>query len=181
MSKNISKKTIGLIAVSFLLIACLGVGSAMAYFTTYAVAQGGYPISLGFTETEIEEEVTDKKVVTIKNTGDFECFIRIKALVGDKYKSNLTYTETLAQGESAKWILGEDGYYYYRDVLKPGETSKALVVSFSFPKDTEASDEFNVIIIQEETKVLYKENGTPYADWDKLADVVQSEYQKEVE
>ena len=56
----------------------LAVGSAMAYFTTYTTAGGGVTMNMGFTET-IPNETVDKdgKHVTITNTGDYDCFVRV--------------------------------------------------------------------------------------------------------
>ena len=34
----------------------------------------------------------------------------------------------------------------------------------------DSTEDFNVIVIQECTAVLYDENGNPYADWDRIAD-----------
>ena len=174
MKRNISKKTIYLTAIAAFLAVGLSVGTAMAYFTTYAVAQGGYTIHLGRTETEMEETVNlvdPRKEIKLKNTGDFDCFVRLKALTGDAYKENMKYIEP---GEEGKWTPGVDGYYYYSDVLKPEELTTQLNVSFLFPENE--IEKFNVIIIQECTPVLYEADGTPYADWNNKADVSQSYY-----
>lgn len=177
MNNRINKRTICLTAVAVFLIAGLTVGTAMAYFTTYAVAQGGYTIKLGGTETEIEEKVElvdPMKEITIQNTGDYDCYVRLKALVGDAFKEKMKYSEP---GEERKWTPGADGYYYYSDILKPGESSSQLKVSFEFPKEELA--QFNVIIVQECTPVLYEADGTPYADWNNTADVSQSFFVQE--
>ena len=48
----------------------LTVGSAVAYFTTYATAQGGVTMNMGFTETKPHEEVGRKR----KTCHDFQCW-----------------------------------------------------------------------------------------------------------
>ncbi len=170
MRKNINKKTICLAAAAVVLSASIGVGSAMAYFTTYAVAEGGYQIHLGFTETDIEEEVVNgRKEVQIKNTGGYDCYIRMKALTGDAYKAGLTYSEPDGAG---KWTPGADGYYYYSDIVSPNETTSQINVGFKFPEGQ--ADSFNVIIIQECTVVRYNENGEAYVDWDEVANISES-------
>lgn len=40
----------------------------------------------------------------------------------------------------------------------------------------EYTDDFNVIVIQECTPVLYDENGNPYADWNVILDTKQDSY-----
>jgi len=174
MEKNIGKKTICLAVAAVFLVTCLSVGTTMAYFTTYAVAQGGYSIVLGGMETEIEEEVNlvdPRKEVKIKNTGNTESFVRLKVLTGNVLKENMQCTEPGGEG---KWIAGEDDYYYFSDVLQPDESTTQLNVSFVFPK--EKLEQFNVIIVQECTPVLYDAEGMPYADWNNKADISQSVY-----
>lgn len=170
MKKNrISTICLALAAVA--LVAVLGVGTAMAYFTTYVLTDGGKALELDFTDTEISEEViAGQKQIVLTNTGDQPAYVRIKALVGDAYKDSIVYSEP---GNAGNWTPGADGYYYYNDILEPGESTTQLNVSFAFPEG-EAPADFNVIIIQESTPVLYDENGNPYADWSVKADIVQS-------
>lgn len=171
-------KTICLASVVLTLVAGIAVESAMAYFTTYVTAKGGYTLELGFTKTEIQEEVEyGKKVVTLTNTGDYDCYVRLKALTGDAYKDSLVYSEP---DDAGKWVPGVEGYYYYNEIVAPGGTSTALEVKFSFPEGKEPTN-FNVIIIQECTPVLYDEYGNPYGDWSVTADVTQSVYKGEDE
>ena len=171
MKNRKAKQTICLAAAAAVLVGSLSIGSALAYFTTYTQAEGGVVLDLGFTQTLPEEKVVNgAKQVTIKNTGDYDCYVRMKALVGDDY--TITYSEP---DEAEKWAPGADGFYYYSDMLaaKTGVTSRIDVnITFPEPEDGEAPD-FNVIIIQECTPVLYDNEGNPYADWNKTADVTK--------
>lgn len=172
LKRLISKKQICLAVTAAVLATGLCAGTAMAYFTTYATAKGGVPIELGYTETKSQETVVaEMKEIKLENTGDYPCFVRVKALTGDAYKEGLRYQEPSGEG---KWVPGADGYYYYDEVLAPGELTPQLDVSFSFPKEKPA--DFNVIIVQENTPVLYDEDGNPYGDWNATADVSQSVY-----
>ena len=178
MKNKWSKKTICLVLTALVLVAGLGVGSAMAYFTTYAMAKGSEAVVLKFGDTEIDEDVVaGQKQIVLKNTGDGACYVRLKALTGDKYKDSLVYSEP---DNAGKWTPGADGYYYFSDIVVPKGTSTELEVKFAFPAEEEPTD-FNVIIIQECTPVLYDENGNPYADWSVTADVTQSVYKEEGE
>lgn len=65
------------------------------------------------------------------------------------------------------WSKGADDYWwYYSDILPAGQTTNPeLVISYEFPSVDDKPEEFNVIVIQECTPVLYDEDGNPYADW----------------
>ena len=172
MKKRFSKNFC-LAAAALTLTAGISVGSAMAYFTTYATASGGAVISLGSTTIVPEEEVVGmEKRISVKNTGDYECFVRVKVFAGDKYQPGLVFIPDQAGTLSQ----GEDGYYYCSQVIPAGGVSETFRVKI----DTmDSEDDFNVIVIQECTAVLYDENGNPYADWSRIADSEQSEYHEE--
>ena len=163
MMNKLSKKTICLAVAALALTGTLAVGSAYAYFTTYSEAKGNVVFELGETHTEPHEEVIGgKKIVSIENTGDYDCYIRIRAYAGNNY--NLTYGD----GGFGKWYDGEDGYWYYRDILTVGSVSKKVnvILPQELLKDVTDEKDLNVIVIQECTPVQYDDNGEPYADWD---------------
>ena len=90
MKKYLDKRTLCLAGAAILLAGSTAVGSAMAYFTTYATASGGAEVSLGFTQTIPEETIYNgAKHIVIKNQGDYGCFVRVKVLTGDQYKDIL--------------------------------------------------------------------------------------------
>lgn len=162
MMSKLSKKTICLAAAAIALTGTLAVGSAYAYFTTYSEAKGNVVFQMGETRTEPHEEVEKgKKIVSIENTGDYDCYIRVKAYAGNNY--NLSY----ADGGSGKWYDGGDGYWYYKDILEAGSTSETVLVNIPKELLEDITDEkdLNVIVIQECTPVQYDDDGEPYADW----------------
>ena len=158
--RKLHKKPLIMAVATLALTGTLAVGSAMAYFTTYSTAGGGVKMNMGFTETVPKEEVDkDGKHITIENTGDYNCFVRVKAFapveVGRSY--NAPY---------GGWPAGDEGYWYYDDVLPAGKTTEQeLNITYKFPEGNDKPEEFNIVVIQECTPVLYKEDGTPYADW----------------
>ena len=175
MKQNRTKK-ICLTAIALVMAMGIMVGTAMAYFTTYAVAEGGVTLDLGFTKTQIEEEVINgKKEIKLTNTGDYDCYVRLRAYTGDAYKDSIAYSEP---GAAGLWTPGSDGYYYYNAIVPAGATTEQIDVSFTFAEGEDPAD-FNVIIIQESTPVLYDENGEAYADWSVKADISQSVYEGE--
>ena len=85
MNKKMSK-TICLAATALVLTMGLAVNTAMAYFTTYATAKGGVTLELDFSEVKINEDVVNqKKQIVLENTGDVDCYVRVKALAGNAH------------------------------------------------------------------------------------------------
>ena len=167
MKKSLNKKTLGLAGAALFLTAGLSVGSAMAYFTTYTQVSGGVSLILGTTSTIPEETVEDwTKHVTIENTGDIDCFVRVRAFAGSQYQDGLVYS-----GEN--WSLAADGYYYYSEILSPGERSGELRIAID---NMESNQSFNVIVVQESAPVIYDGDGNPTGDWDHILDSGENVY-----
>ena len=120
--RKLHKKPLIMATAALALTGTLAVGSAMAYFTTYTTAGGGVTMNMGFTET-IPNETVDKdgKHVTIKNTGDYDCFVRVKAFA----PMELTYT-----ADPDKWEAKNDGYWHYKEVL-PAKKSTSTELNIS--------------------------------------------------
>ena len=177
MKSKWNERVLGVAAAALVLVAGATAGKALAYFTTYVTAQGGQELSLGFTTTIPNEKVENwQKSITIENTGDKDCYVRVKAFAGDKY--GLTY----ADGSGGKWSLGAEGYYYWQDILAPGAVTGTLIVKID---KLDARESFNVIVVQECIPVPYDENGNPVpwdqVDWNEPADVVKNETQETVQ
>lgn len=160
-----SKRTVWAAAAAMGLVSMAAIGNAKAYFTTYATARGGHEITLA-PVTEVKERFSDwTKHVSLKNTGDAECYVRVRAFAGSTYE--LEY-----QG-GGNWHEGADGYWYYDRILPLGAETDVLDVKIKLPTVTDEfgnqmtyTEDFNVVVIQECTAVLYREDGTPYADWE---------------
>lgn len=156
--RKLHKKPLIMAVATLALTGTLAVGSAMAYFTTYTTAGGGVTMNMGFTETVPDEKVDENgKHVTIKNTGNYDCFVRVKAFA----PVELTYN-----APDGGWSAGKDDYWYYDEILPAGQTTGSeLNITYTFPSGDDKPEEFNIVVIQECTPVLYDEDGNPYADW----------------
>lgn len=148
------------------MIALAGLNSANAYFTTYAEASGGFPLELGDI-TVIEEEVSDwTKHFVVESSADSQpVYIRARAFSGSAY--NLEYSNPEEGEEGAgpgTWSLGEDGFYYYSDIVNASEKTSELLIKITNPPQ-DVTVKFNVVVIYESTPVQYHEDGSPYADW----------------
>lgn len=153
------KKTNLMLAASAVcLVLSATVNTASSYFTTYAEAKGGYTIELG-DRTEISEKFSGwVKYVTITSAQDSKpVYVRAKAFAGSMY--TLEYS-------GSGWTAGNDGYYYYSDILNASESTGELLVQISgVPVNPDNEKSFNVVVVYESTPVVYREDGTSYADW----------------
>lgn len=76
-----SNRLIAVMAVvAVVLITAVSTKEAMAYFTTYATAQGSLPVTLG-PKTEVHENFKDwTKNIQVENTGDVSVYVRVRLL-----------------------------------------------------------------------------------------------------
>lgn len=166
-----SRKTIAAAVVAAAMAAGISVGDARAYFTTYATARGGHEVTVG-TGSQIKEGFSEwTKHVVLANTGDAPCYVRARAFAGSAY--------SLEHAGGGRWREGDDGYWYYGEILPPGGETEPLDIRIVLPTVTETdmegdplpyTEDFNVVVVQECTAVLYTEEGEPYADWDAVMD-----------
>lgn len=168
--KFLKNKTFWLGVAAIVMAGSLTAQSAMAYFTTYVKAKGGYEITLG-SETEIEEKVKDMtKEITISNTGKTDCYVRVKVFCGSQL--DIKFSGAVDNKGNDYWTLGDDGYWYYKDVLPAGSKSEVLKAKIEVPEDYK--DTFNVVVVQECTPVQYNADGTAVdpakADWNVKVD-----------
>lgn len=159
-----------LAALALLLILGGGIRGAMAYFTTYIIADGGYEVRFGG-DVDLEEEVSSwTKHLVVRNADAAEpVYVRARAFCGSQYA--LSYT-----APAGKWTDGGDGYYYYEDILYGGQTAAELDIYIgNVPESPADGGGFHVVVIYETTPVLFRADGTPYADWNQVLDTVQTE------
>lgn len=153
-------KNIVLSLIALVLISSLGLNKALAYFTTHTSATGGYTMNLGFTDTRIDEEVDhDGKHVVIENVGDYDCFVRVKVFGADSLQ--------LKYQLGNHWQENEDGYFYYNQALASKEKTTELNVKYTLPevKDENKDKDYNIVVIQEFTPVVYDDSGNLVASW----------------
>ena len=127
------------------------------------IATGGYKMDLGFTDTKIEEDVDkDGKHVVITNVGDYDCFVRIKVFAADnlKIKYNL----------GKDWQESDDGYIYYNKVLSSKDKTSELNIKYTLPEvnDDNKDNDYNIVVIQEFTPVVYDDQGNLIANWQQV-------------
>lgn len=176
-------------AAALCLTAGLTVGKAMAYFTTYARSEGTVSVSLDFPHVDVEEEVTNlTKHITVANTGEADCYVRVKVLAGEKYQEQLAFTPGDGWGERQ-----EDGYFYYNRILKaqgtePESSTRTTVLDAAIAlkdqtgvmaggvvseAEKDGLKEFNIIVVAECTPVFYDDDGNPQYSWEAAEPVLE--------
>ena len=160
------KQRIAIAAVA--LILCCSVGATLAWLVT---ATG--PVKNTFEPTWVECEVTDtykdgvKTDIIVTNpkedSGDIknvDAYIRVTFAAtwedpNDNYtavaKDTSKFYENLAAATlNSDWVKGGDGFYYYKKIVKVGEsTSPVFTSALTIPTDTVNGYELNVQILAE--------------------------------
>ncbi len=159
------KKKILLTAACAVLILSATIGSAVAYFSTYEKALGGYVLHLDDYEEYTEEfqDWTKKVVITSKKDSKEDVYVRVRAYAGTQVKLQYIADDS--------WTPAADGFYYYSGILKPGESSSEIDVKISNIPTGVDLQSFNVVVVYEATPVRYHADGSPYADWSEVLDV----------
>lgn len=155
------KSFLALLAAALLVIST--VGAAVAYFSALDKAAGDAKIVLKG-KTEIHEGSDSKeKDVTIKNVGETDVVVRVKAFGPAQMVLTIN---------NQNWVEGEGGYYYYKGILKPeapgNETAAGTFkakIDVSEKEKAELGDQFSITVVQECSVVIDKEAGTNSAGW----------------
>lgn len=158
------RNAIVLSVIALVLVLGTAIGTTWSFFTTYAETIGGLPIAFS-DRTQIPPIIHEdffnwtKRVTLESQEGAEPMYVRVKAFSGSQY-------ELVYGSNDGRWTLGEDGFYYYNQVLNGGQTTSELLIRIeNIPADAVDKDTFNVIVVYEYTPVLYRADGTPYADW----------------
>ena len=160
------KKHLVLAAMAIVLVLCSSIGTAIAYFTTYAGGNGGYVIHLGH-KSVIHDVYTDVKQISIQNVADgpedvgkYPIFVRAKVYHGTD--SIVTPTEY------ANWRpVGE--YFYYLDPLYADQNPSAMSTTSTlklkvYPNpaaDIKPGDLVDVIVTYQSVPAMFDANGNP--------------------
>lgn len=159
--------------LAVVLVLAMSIGPAWAYFTATTSAVGGITISVEPT-TDIDEPVVREGVKHVVISADEKSkpvYVRVRAFWGD-------LADTVTCGGEG-WTEGEDGWWYYGEILNGGEQSREFLVTVSrlleSKDDIIEGQNFGVVVVHEATPVQYDEDGVPFADWNITLDEWQEE------
>lgn len=147
------KRKLLLLSVMVICIAIAAVGT-LAFFNSDAIAHnvittGSVKIALHEYADAEKKPFTDKtgvmpgmtvtKIAEVENTGASAAWVRVKltpaieladAVLPDGFTVNTGLVKP--DVNTADWTEGEDGYFYYKEALKPGETTAPVLNSVTF-------------------------------------------------
>lgn len=139
-SRNRKRSIAALIAI--VLIFCASVGGTIAYLVTNT-----QEVTNTFTPSDVEIKINEKKTddgetktsITIENVEDaakedIPCYIRVK-LVSNMQDKDGNVLDSADVPEftlnTADWIKGDNGYYYYKHVVNVGASTNNLIAADS--------------------------------------------------
>ena len=156
------KKHLKIIIIIAIIIIGIMIKEVYGYFFNYVIASGETEITTGNTTVSLEQAINNE-VITLKpkNSGKYAGYMRIKIFTPSSVKLELQPNE--------KWEQRENGYIYCKDIISVGQDVPEL--KFKLNVDTDTLQEFNMTVVNEMTETLYKEDGTPYADWNKTLSI----------
>lgn len=166
MKKMSRKKKTKMAAAVFGICVLTAIGviaGTSAYLTDNAEVVN--EIWAGWNETKTEEEFptptpvspgeTVIKKVQIRNTGKVPCYIRVALIVSEG-------TVTLEGLDTESWVDGQDGYYYWQNVVQPGESTGELFTGVRVDHQTE-SETVTVTVYEESVQAVC--GSVPYKDY----------------
>ena len=146
--RRFNPRFVGLV-LSLALLISGAIGGTVAYLITETgnVANtfepAGVPITVSDTMIENDTKKTDVKVT---NNGNVDAYIRIALVATWQDKDGIVYpgTPTLTPVPKTGWVKCDDGYYYYTEPGKPGESTPAAFEPISVPSG--APDSCHLVI-----------------------------------
>ena len=151
-SREMTKRKLLSACLILILISIMGVGT-LAFFTDEEkadniITSGNIDIQLNEWTGEIDGEgnkilfedvkgvmpgVTVPKIVEVENIGDNEAYVRISAekIITLAQEGEADLDLITMDFDLENWTY-KDGFYYYNEVLKPGEVTKPLFTGVTF-------------------------------------------------
>lgn len=139
-----NRRKLNLFFLAALFVCTSLIGGTQAYLSDYDVAQNA--LFAGGNETEITEEFPSVTPIPVKNDPviskrifvtnsasgsngrNVDCYVRVRLSYSDMDIGKAISIQGL---DTQNWIPQDDGYYYYKPVLKKGSKTTALCSGFA--------------------------------------------------
>lgn len=161
MKKKNRKIRILAIIIATIIILAIAIAYRYGYFTDKESKTNN--INLGYNKIQVNENYTPplniKKGISytkepyITNIGNVECYVRIKSVISDsrvaEYLSLDYNTENYTYNE-------DDGYWYYKNIVKPGERTESLFTTVSIAEEADdiVLDGFDIYVYAESVQTI---------------------------
>ena len=174
--KRVSGSTITIIALSILLIAAIGIGAVLAYFTSTANVVGditlGDPVTIGITQggasatsltfsgNAMPGTVYDQPIGISTPVGTSDALVRAKLTI-----TNTDGASTNVEADTtASWTVGTDGYYYYNGTMTAG-SSADFITAVTIPTSLTSEDANKTFTITVIVEAIQEANNAANAVW----------------
>ncbi len=153
-----NRKTVLILSAACLLVLLASYGITYAWLIAndsevneFTVGENTIEVVEEFEPPEkLEPGVTFVKKPHVKNTGNLPCFVRMRADFSDGAAEAFCKPLEI----SDKWVLKDDGYYYYTELLAPGQDTPALFEKVTVKTEAEGATlndmvDFDILIYAE--------------------------------
>ena len=174
--RGIRGSTIAIIVLSVMLVASIGVGVTLAYFSADAevagnvtlgdpvninITQGGSSVtSLTFSDNALPGHVYDQVIGVSIPANTSDALLRAKLTISNTEGATLNVEATTVDA----WVEGDDGYYYYNGVASANDNID-FVTAITIPTgltNVDANKTFNIDIAVE---AIQEANNAARAVW----------------
>lgn len=174
--KKLSGSTIAIITLSILLLATIGVGVALAYFTananvtgnitlgnpvTISITQGGASAtSLTFSNDALPGEEYEQSIGVLAPAQMTEALMRAKLTITNEESASTNVTATTTQS----WTSADDGYYYYNGTVNANDAID-FVTSIKVPTSLTNEDANKTFVVNVIVETIQQANNAANAVW----------------
>ncbi len=174
--RRVSYSTIAIVILSILLIASIGIGVTLAYFTssatvagditlgdpvTISITQGGASVStLTFSGDALPGDVYDQPIGISAPAEMTEALARAKLTISNADGA----TENVEATATSNWQLGSDQYYYYKGSINANDNVD-FVTAVTIPTTLTNEDANKTFNIQVVVETIQKANNAANAVW----------------
>jgi predicted ribosomally synthesized peptide with SipW-like signal peptide len=149
-TNKMKNKKLLAVTASVVLLGAIGVGSTLAYFTD--TEQASNVVTMGHVDIELTEpqfseantdntienvvpnqEITKDPTITVGEDSE-DCYVRVYLEITELDADQQAALLENINIDDSKWVLGDDGYYYYQDVLSKGDEVE-FFTTVTIPED----------------------------------------------
>lgn len=150
------KKIVLIFALLLVQFVVLVPNKSLAYFYSYVEGSGIVQINYAEPKTKLVKRESNKlKKITMENTNDIPCFVRVKIILPSKRTCNV-------KSVNNTWEDRGDGYWYYKEVLNDNrKVTDELIIEIT----DNSGKKFNYVVIAENCRAIYDDYNVLIADW----------------